>query len=372
MGRKPGSRNVGYFFRANRGWYVKHDGRFIALIGDDGEPLRSKATPVAAIKAARDRIIAAPAEPVNSVTVAEVCDAYLAKVKADGADATFKARGDTLFDFCHGLPPRFRGKTAKPSDYIHKGFGNLATTQLRKIDVDRWLQAHPAWKGSRRTRIQALKRAINYGVEAQLIPSNPIKGYKTPKTIARVTYLTPDQEKALRDAANPDMALAIQVCIRTGARPGCEFAKLTAKHVKDHGSRMEWVFQVGESKTKKLRTIRIADPEIIAIVRERIASDPKGRVFRNTKGDNWTRTNLSEGFRRLIAKLGKQGVEFDDDVCIYSCRHTYAKRVLSGFWTGKTTNIETLAELMGNSPQVCRDHYLQWCEHFSEPLWESA
>lgn len=99
---------------------MKHDGRFIALIGDDGEALRSKATPVAAIKAARDRIIAAPVEPVNSVTVAEICDAYLAKVKADGADATLKARGDTLFDFCHGLPPRFRGKIAKPCDYIHR------------------------------------------------------------------------------------------------------------------------------------------------------------------------------------------------------------------------------------------------------------
>ena len=61
---------------------------------------------------------------------------------------------------------------------------------------------------------------------------------------------------------------------------------------------------------------------------------------------------------------------FDNDCCMYSCRHN-AKRILSGYWSGKQTNIETLAILMGNSPQVCRDHYLQWCEHFAEPVWEA-
>lgn len=39
--------------------------------------------------------------------------------------------------------------------------------------------------------------------------------------------------------------------------------------------------------------------------------------------------------------------------------YTFAKRVLQGYWSGKSTNIEMLAKLMSNSPQVCRDHYLQ-------------
>ena len=71
-------------------------------------------------------------------------------------------------------------------------------------------------------------------------------------------------------------------------------------------------------------------------------------------------------------RCAKKGIEFDVDTCMYSCRHTYAKRTLQGYWTGKQTNIETLARLMGNSPQVCRDHYLQWTETYNEPLWESA
>ena len=57
---------------------------------------------------------------------------------------------------------------------------------------------------------------------------------------------------------------------------------------------------------------------------------------------------------------------------MYATRHTYAKRTLQGYWTGKATNIETLARLMGNSPQVCREHYLQWSEIDNDPLWEAC
>ena len=205
-----------------------------------------------------------------------------------------------------------------------------------------------------------------------MISVNPIKGYKTPKQNARVTYITPEQEKALCKEANPALATAIKVCIRTGARPGCEFAALTAQHVRDHGDRMEWIFRPEESKTGQLRIIRIIDPEIIGIVREQVAKYPTGQIFRTVSDKPWRRPNLTEKFRYAKNRLIKKGIPFDDDACMYSCRHTYAKRVLQGFWTGKPTNIETLAKLMGNSPQVCHEHYVQWCDSYTEPLWQNA
>ncbi len=168
------------------------------------------------------------------------------------------------------------------------------------------------------------------------------------------------------------MEMAIKVCIRTGARPGCEFAKLTAAHIEDRDNRMSWTFKAEESKTKVLRIIRITDPEILEIVRQQIKRHRTGPIFRCAAGTPWTRENLTEKFRTLKNKLAQQGIEFDKDAVMYSCRHTYAKRVLQGFWSGKPTNIETLAKLMGNSPQVCRDHYLQWCDSYSEPLWDNA
>jgi len=31
-----------------------------------------------------------------------------------------------------------------------------------------------------------------------------------------------------------------------------------------------------------------------------------------------------------------------------------------------------LARLMGNTPQVCRDHYLQWSEIDNDLLWDAV
>jgi hypothetical protein len=92
MGRQPGSRNRGYFYRAGHGWFTKIDGSFVALTDPEGERIRSKATPIAEIKAAYARIIAAPVEPVNSpaegTTIQDVCNA-LDQAKAEGSGKTY-------------------------------------------------------------------------------------------------------------------------------------------------------------------------------------------------------------------------------------------------------------------------------------------
>lgn len=380
-GRRKGSRNRGYFFKNGRGWVANIKGRQVPLEYDNGDRMRDQNTPQADVKAAYHKLMAAPAEPSDNgpdVSVLQVCLAYLAKVEDSGARSTFISRQNTLFDFCFGLPSRFikrNGKQPpqpKPSDYYHDGFGPKPVSQFLPIHMDKWLQAHPDWKGGRRTRIQAVLRAFNYGVEAGMIAANPIKGYKMPKQNARITYLTPEQEAALIEAANPALSIAIKVLIRTGARPGGEFAKLATRHIEDHGDRMEWEFLPAENKTRIRRIIRITDAEIIAIVRQQVEQFPTGPIFRNNAGTPWTRENLSEKFRGLKNRLIQKGHEFDDDACLYSCRHTYAKRILQGYWSGKPTNIETLARLMGNTPEVCHSHYLQWSDSYAEPLWESA
>ena len=49
-------------------------------------------------------------EPEDVATMLEVCQAYLANVKATGAPSTLRPRADALFDFCFGLPAEFRNK----------------------------------------------------------------------------------------------------------------------------------------------------------------------------------------------------------------------------------------------------------------------
>ena len=55
----------------------------------------------------------------------------------------------------------------------------------------------------------------------------------------------------------------------------------------------------------------------------------------------------------------------------YTCRHTFAHRMLAGYWNdGAGCSIEVLAELMGDTPKVAFDHYgREWGQHFQAPLW---
>jgi hypothetical protein len=394
-GRKRGGKNRGYFYRKGRGWHVVDSGQMIALLDSQGNKLKDPKLPDRVVREAHARWLLGKdtqrqAEEIETieetnVTVLQVCQAYLANAKATGAAKTHHDRADTLFDFCFGLPPQFRrkdGKEAEPlttarkremADHrIHEGYGRLVVSDLLPLHIDQWLNAHPTWKGGRRTRIQAVKRALNYAKDAGLIAKNPIRGYRTPRPVSRVTYITPEQEKACYEHARRALAMAIRVCIRTGARPGSEFAALTAKHVKIEDGRMEWKFAAEEIKTRRPRVIRIRDPHIIQIVKEAVKRHPTGPLFRNAAGKPWRRESLSLGFRLLKRRLRKHGIEMDDDACMYSCRHTYAKRILQGYWNQKPTNIETLARLMGNSPQVCREHYLQWSEIDNDPLWDAC
>jgi integrase len=394
IGRSKGRSTKGYFYRAGRGWFTKADGRFIPLTDESGERFREKKVSEDMLKDASARVrvsVRATQPPVRAeaqrdAQVGEVCRDYLSHLKAQadlsskqGIARTYLDRGRTLFDFCYGLPAKFfcegdvekRAKlTAKERPKkTHAGYGDRQCSELTPTDIDRWLAAH-VWKsGGRRIRLQALRRAFNFAVERQVIAKNPIKGYKLPKATSRITYLTPAQEESLLKASSPAFALALKFCIRTGARFGCEFAALCGRHVKDHGDRMEWIFKADESKTKRQRIIRITDPEIIRVVRARMNDGP---IFRNESGTPWSRIMLSQNFRRAKARIKKQGVSLDPDACMYSCRHTYAKRTLEGFWTGKLASIKTLARLMGNTVQVCIDHYLQFSEADNEGLWETA
>jgi len=380
-GRKKGSQSKGYYFRTGRGWFATGGG---PLLDEDGKPLKDRGTAVKTLQAAFARqLLDKQPEPVpDDPTLIEVCQAYLDYSRSHDAAATYGNRAGTLFDFCFGLPAKFREKKdatkqEREAARIHKGFGALRVSQLKKVHIDQWIAHHPTWKGARRTKIQAVKRALNYCAESGLTAVNPIKGYKVAKQRKRLTYLTPEQESEAYKHANPALAMAIKVCIRTGARYGCEFAKLSARHVTMTERGMEWRFPESESKTKRLRIIRIPKTErvareVIKITQQQMRLHPKGPIFRTVRGVPWTQTHLKSQFSQMRARLKASGVELDADSCTYMLRHTYAKRTLAGYWTGKPCTIEALAELMGNTRDVCWEHYAQWCDAYTDPLWESA
>ena len=203
---------------------------------------------------------ALPVETEKDPLVEQVCAMYLTHLKQQvqfptdakelanlwknpkGILKTYVDRGQTLFDFCSGLPCEFfcnqdqekreaRIKERKP-EQIHEGYGKHLCSELLPMHVTDWLGKHRWTPSGRRTRVQALKRAFNYAVEMEVLNENPIKGFKIPRSVSRVTYLTPEQEAAILETASlrlrgGDQGLhsdrrSLRVRIRGSGKAACE------------------------------------------------------------------------------------------------------------------------------------------------------
>jgi integrase len=387
-GRKRGSRNKGFFYRRSHSvWCANVGGKFVPLTDERGMRLKAADCPLLVVKDAYGRFLKTQPKPSATcgATLEQVCNYYLSRAKTESRASTVEKRADTLFDLCYGLPARWRpveGRTLvrKPTaaDKIHPGYGSMTIAELRPHHLEDCIDAHKGWASDsgRKTRLQAVKRALNRAARGGLIPKDhPIRGMFVPRGRARVTYITDQQEQALLETAGSALKLALRVLIRTGMRPGCEFAKLTAASVVDHGERLELHFKASEAKNNRARIIRIKEKWLIDEIRKHVNRFPDGPLFRNSVGGAWEVNALSRAFRRALDRAKETGVEFDDDVCLYSCRHTFAKRALIGYWTDKPINMELLASLMGNTPKVCAEHYADILKELSgldELLWAAC
>ncbi|HEY7617584.1 MAG TPA: hypothetical protein VH744_12330, partial [Terriglobales bacterium] len=85
----------------------------------------------------------------------------------------------------------------------------------------------------------------------------------------------------------------------------------------------------------------------------------------------WLKVTGVVRFLNLKRKLGWDQDPVKKKYSCYTCRHTFAHRMLSGYWNGGVgCSIETLAELIGDTPKVAFDHYgREWGQHYQEPLW---
>ncbi len=218
--------------------------------------------------------------------------------------------------------------------------------------------------------------AFNFCCKFDDLETNPVAGYEKPAAVLRVVAFTPEEEVALYKSASPALGQFIKACILTSARPYSELARVTADHVVETPKGMFYLLKArtdtGEyghktaRKTGKDRRIMLCE-EMETMTRSLMQLAPRGSgitLFRTTHGRVWQRCNCVHQFLELKKKL-----DLLNDRCMYACRHTFAKRTLSGYYTGKSVSIEVLAGLMGNTPTVCWRHYAQWADDYNAPLW---
>jgi integrase len=290
--------------------------------------------------------------------VAKVCSEYLQYCERGVANKTVsKGHRDgsvwVLNDFC-----RFCGA--------------LPVAQLKKGHVKRWIESHEKWKSpaTHRSVIAIVLAAFNHAQENHDVP-NPLKGLKKPSARPRLLSFAKEDEEALYGATDEPFRNFLFAAIHTGLRPYCELAKLTADDVEEVPRGMMW--RVYSSKTKKTRKIPVRT-EVAALTRRLIETAPRGSgraLFRNNQGNPWKKVTGVARFLGIKRKLGWDRDPIRKGYCSYICRHTFAHRMLSGYWNGDAgCSIETLAELIGDTPKVAFDHYgKEWGQHYQDPLW---
>ena len=250
--------------------------------------------------------------------------------------------------------------------------GALKVSELKKSHVQTWIESHAGWRSpaTHRSAIFIVQAAFNRAETMFDVP-NPLKGLKKPQARPRLHSFSPEEEQAIYGATEECFRNFLFAAVHTGLRPFCELATITADHVEMSERGMMW--RVYSSKTKKTRKIPVHH-EVAKLVRRLMATAPKGTgkpLFRNTRGEPWKRMTGVVRFLSLKAKLGWDADPVKSKYSSYTCRHTFAHRMLSGYWNeGKGCSIETLAELMGDTPKVAFDHYgKEWGQHYQEPLW---
>ncbi|MBL9091652.1 MAG: tyrosine-type recombinase/integrase [Planctomycetaceae bacterium] len=250
--------------------------------------------------------------------------------------------------------------------------GALAVAELKKSHVQTWLDSHSGWKSpaTHSAAISILLAAFNRAEEHHGVPS-PLKGLKKPKSQPRLQSFSPEDEQTLYDSTEECFRNFLFAALHTGLRPFCELAKITAEHIEVGERGMMW--RVYSSKTKKTRKIPVQRP-VAELVKKLMATAPRGSgkpLFRNTKGEPWKRMTGVVRFLTLKKKLVWDLDPIRNKYSCYTCRHTFAHRMLSGYWNGGVgCSIETLAELMGDTPAVAYQHYgKEWALSYQEPLW---
>lgn len=372
MGRKAKKRRQSHgsawHWKQTDCWYYTLPGarKRVSLLDEDGQRIRGKENKEAAeIALAREKLTWEGEAGVlpssgGEWIVARVCSEYL----------QYCERGVAKGSISQG----HRNNSMAWLNDLCEYCGALPVAQLKKGHVQEWIEKHESWRSpaTHRSVIAIVLAAFNRAEEMFGI-SNPIKGLKKPKSQPRLASITPDEEQALYDATESCFRDFLFAAIQTGLRPFCELARLTADDVEESDRGMMW--RIYSSKTKKTRKIPVR-PEVAELTRKLMKTAPASSgnpIFRNTQGNPWKPMTGVARFIALKQKLGWKQDSVKGKYSCYTCRHTFAHRMLSGYWTdGVGCSIETLAELIGDTPKVAFDHYgREWGQHYQDPLWNA-
>jgi integrase len=364
--RQRRQRGSAWHWKQTDAWYYTPPGtkRRIPLMDENGQRIRGPGNrQVAELALARLKVAGQwrpPAEPSTKGEwlVAQVCSEYLEYSRRGVTGGTISA------EYCSEVVRRL--------NQLCEYCGALPVSRLTKGHVQLWVESQPTWRSpaTRRNTIAIVLAAFNYARNNSGVP-HALQGLKKPVAHPRLQSFSPEEEATLYAATDEPFGNFLFAAIHTGLRPFCELARLTAENVEETERGMLW--RVYSSKTKKTRKIPVRS-DVAELTRQLMQTAAQGSgvpLLRNTQGNAWKKVTGVSRFSKIKQVLGWKSDPVRKKYSCYTCRHTFAHRMLAGYWNGGAgCSIETLAHLLGDTPKVAFDHYgREWGQHYQEPLW---
>ncbi len=267
-----------------------------------------------------------PKKDRSGMTTRKLCDNYLVRTKFRKEPSTHESQVVQLRAFS-------------------KALGHRDPCSLKVHEIESWLDEQENWGESTKALfISTIKAVFNFGEEQGHFSQNPIKKLKRRSTGKRERVLSPEERTRIKATVSDRMRDFLELLEQTGCRPFSEGAKLTAADIdfeKGRSIRRKHKTQ----KKGKTRTLYFP-PTILARLKELAATYPTGPLLRNSRGNAWTRANVSSYLLRVGEKLGIAPVS------AYVWRHGYIGNALV-----RGVPVDVVAELVGNSPSVIRSNY---------------
>ncbi len=213
---------------------------------------------------------------------------------------------------------------------------DIPITHLKPYHVVEWVDSHNNWGDTyKRGAIVAVQRACNWAEELGHIESHTLKKIKKPPARRRDNPMTPEDVQAIL-AHLPDgdpFRDLFQFIWHSGCRPQ-EARQLEPRHIQLEHERI--VIPKEEAKGKRYpRVIYLSGPAL-EIVTRLMGIRTEGKLFRNNRGDPWTKYAVCNRMHRLSRATGRKKA-------MYDARHGFATRKLV-----QGHDHLTVAELMGH------------------------
>ncbi|WP_081078290.1 tyrosine-type recombinase/integrase [Burkholderia cepacia] len=275
-------------------------------------------------------------------TVADVCRAYIKKLRADNRD---KTAGDT--------EGRFKRRV------YDKPFGAVVFAKLTTRQIEGWREAQleradandpesvNRVKDSINREMKALKAALNYGKnKLNLVSSdNAWRAVEAYRGVAsqRKGWLSLEHRTALLDVMDDDLREFALGLLLTGARPG----ELSAARVRDFDKGTGILhFPKEATKTKKERAVPLSDDARAHFERNTKGRKPSDLIFLTDTECQWKYNTWG---KRM--KEARDAVKMPD-VVIYYFRHTHISESIS-----QGIDVYTIAKLTGTSVEMIEKNY---------------